>query len=75
MKKRSSSSNKNKTNMWYQIPISASNQRTKFVGFTLQTCDFICPLTKWHFELRKGVLVKKSLKRISPFHAVQISDN
>ena len=31
--------------------------------------------TKWHFELRKGVLVKKSLNRISPFHAVQISDN
>ena len=33
------SSNKKHINMWYQIASSASNQRAKFVGFTLQTYD------------------------------------
>ena len=48
------SSNEKRTNMWNQIVRSASNQGTKFVGFTLQTCDF-APLTRWRRELRKGV--------------------
>ena len=41
--------------MCYQIASSASNQRTKFVGFTLQTYGF-APLTRWRRELQKGVL-------------------
>ena len=48
------SSNEKQTDMWYQIASSASNHRTKFVGFTLQTCDFP-PLTRWHCKLRKGI--------------------
>ena len=43
------SSNEKQTNMWYQIASSASNQRTKFVGFTLQIYDF-APLTRWHLN-------------------------
>ena len=50
-----SSSNEKQTNMWYQIASSASNQRTKFVRFTLQTRDF-APLTRWHCELQKGII-------------------
>ena len=42
-------------NMWYQIASGASNQRTNFVGFALQTYDF-APFTRWRRELRKGVL-------------------
>ena len=41
--------------MWNQIVSSASNQRTKFVGFTRLTYDF-APLTRWRRELRKSVL-------------------
>ena len=49
MKQRSS--NEKQTNMWNQIASSASNQRTKFVGCTLKTCDF----TRWRRLLQDGV--------------------
>ena len=45
---------KKQTNKWHQIVSSASNQRTQFVGFTLQTRDF-APLTRWHRKLWKGI--------------------
>ena len=50
------SSNEKETNMWRQIASSASNQRTKFVGFMLQICDFD-PRTRWRYKLRKGVYI------------------
>ena len=48
--------------MWNQTASSASNHRTKFVGFALQTCDFT-PLTRWRRELRKGVHDSKRYSR------------
>ena len=66
------SSNEKQTNMWYQIASSASNQRTKFVGFTLQTCDF-APPTRWRRELQKGVLYANIGKlQIMSFHSTII---
>ena len=49
-----SSSDKKHINMGYQITSGTSNQRAKFVGFTLQTYDF-APLTRLRCKLRKGV--------------------
>ena len=55
------SSNEKQTNMCgtrMQVEVvpqtTRGQQRTKFIGFTLQTCDF-AQLTRWHHELRKGV--------------------
>ena len=53
------SSNEKQTNMWNQIASSASNQRTKFVGSLVQTCDF----TRWRRLLQDGVA--NSEKRIA----------
>ena len=48
-------SNKKRVNIWYQNAIHPSNQRTKFIGFTMQTYGF-ARLTRWCREIRKGVL-------------------
>ena len=53
------SSNKKRTNMWYQIASGSLNQRTKVLGFTLQKYGF-APLTRWRRQLQKGVLEQYS---------------
>ena len=48
--------------MWYQIASSVSNQRTKFVAFARQTCDF-APLTRRYRELQKGVFKTQNVQK------------
>ena len=57
------SSKEKQKNKWHQIASSSSNQSTKFVGFTLQTCDF-APVTRWRRELGQGVFTFICFNRI-----------
>ena len=63
-----SSGDKKHINMGYQIASGTSNQRAKFLGFTLQTYDF-APLTRWCRELQKGVFLRESdIQREKIYH-------
>ena len=62
------SSNEKQTNMYdtrlqVEVVPQTRGHRTKFIGFTLQTCDF-APLTRWRHKLRKGICIPKNLKNL-----------
>ena len=56
------SSNKKQINMSYQIASGASNQRNKFVQFSLQTYKF-APRARWCREPQKVIFMTSTQKR------------